>query len=100
MARTVATQASASARPRRTPIGTRNILSVSGKKDGYQYRVVNDVGDRIQEFVDNGWELVPANEVRVGDKRVNQTKPEGSQDRKSTRLNSSHEFVSRMPSSA
>ena len=78
MARTVATQASASARPRRTPIGTRNILTVSGKKDGYHYRIVNDQGDRIQEFIDNGWELVPANEVRVGDKRINQAKPEGS----------------------
>lgn len=78
MARTVATQASASARPRRTPVGTRNILTVSGKKDGYHYRIVNDQGDRIQEFIDNGWELVPANEVRVGDKRINQAKPEGS----------------------
>lgn len=58
-------------RVRRTPVGQRNILTVSGKEPGFQYRFVNDTADRIQEFLDNGWEKVPASDVRVGDKRIN-----------------------------
>jgi hypothetical protein len=69
---------SASARPKRTPIGTRNILSVEGKEDGYVYRIVNDEGDRIQKFIDGGYEIVNASDVRVGDKRVNSATPEGT----------------------
>lgn len=65
-------------RVRRTPIGTRQILSVTGKDPAYEYRIVNDTGDRVQEFLDNGWEKVPAKSVRVGDKRVNNPTPEGS----------------------
>lgn len=69
---------SASARPKRTPIGTRNILTVAGKDDNYHYRVVNDMGDRISQFLDAGYELVDASDVRVGDKQINQTTPEGT----------------------
>lgn len=59
-------------RVRRTPVGQRNILTVSGKEEGYHYRFVNDEGDRVQsEFLDNGWEVVKAEDVRVGDKRLN-----------------------------
>lgn len=76
MART--SQTSASARPRRTPVGQRNVLNVQGKEDGYVYRVVNDTGDRIQQFLDAGYEFVDANAVRIGDKRVNQSTPEGT----------------------
>lgn len=65
-------------RPRRTPIGTRQILSVMGKDPDYEYRFVNDTGDRVQAFLDNGWEKTPAKSVRVGDKRVNSPTPEGS----------------------
>jgi hypothetical protein len=57
-------------RPRRTALGTRNILTVSGKEAGYHYRIVNDAGDRIQEFLDNGWEVVKREDVRIGDKRL------------------------------
>lgn len=58
-------------RVRRTPVGQRNILSVSGKEAGYHYRFVNDAGDRIQsEFLDNGWEVVKNEDVRIGDKRL------------------------------
>lgn len=70
--------ASASARPTRTPISGRNVLTVSGKEPGYTYRVVNDQGDRVAEFLDRGYELVEAADVRVGDKRVNATTPEGT----------------------
>lgn len=69
---------SPSGRVRRTPVGTRNILTVSGKDPNYVYRVVNDVGDRLQELQDQGYELVEAADVRVGDKRVSQATPEGT----------------------
>lgn len=65
-------------RVRRTPIGQRNILTITGKEPGYEYRVVNDTGDRIQEFLDNGWELVKASSVRIGDKRLDGAKADGT----------------------
>lgn len=65
-------------RVRRTPVGQRNVLTITGKEAGYQYRVVNDVGDRVQEFLDNGWELVKASSVRVGDKRLESASADGS----------------------
>lgn len=57
-------------RVRRTPLGTRNVLTVSGKEPGYEYRFVNDIGDRVQEFLDNGWEVVEKKDIRIGDKRL------------------------------
>lgn len=65
-------------RVRRTPIGKRNILSVVGKEPGFEYRFVNDTGDRVEAFKENGWEPVPAKAVRVGDKRVESTASDGS----------------------
>lgn len=65
-------------RPQRVPVGTRNVLTVAGKDPNYEYRIINDSGDRVQEFLDAGYELVDADSVRVGDKRVNSVKPEGS----------------------
>ena len=72
------TTAAVGTRVKRTPVGTRNILSVNGKEDGYVYRIVNDAGDRVQQFLDGGYELVDAADVRVGDKRVNNASPEGT----------------------
>jgi hypothetical protein len=69
---------SASARTKRTPIGSRNILTISGKEPGYTYRIVNDSGDRVQQFMDAGYELVNADSVKIGDKRVNNASPEGT----------------------
>lgn len=65
-------------RTTRTRIGQRNVLTVSGKDENYEYRVVNDKGDRIAMFEDAGYELVDASEVRVGDKRITRTSPTGS----------------------
>lgn len=65
-------------RPKRTPINKRDILSVKGKEPGYHYRIVNDIGDRTQSFVDAGYEFVDASSVTIGDKRVNRASPEGS----------------------
>jgi hypothetical protein len=70
--------ASAQQRPKRTPVGSRNVLSVVGKEDGYVYRFVNDSGDRVAQYLEAGYEMVPASAVRVGDKRVNNPTPEGS----------------------
>lgn len=67
-----------SGRTQRTPIGKRNVLTVAGKEPGYAYRIINDTGDRVQEFLDAGYELVKDNSVRVGDKRVNKGTSEGS----------------------
>jgi hypothetical protein len=72
------TTASAAQRPSRTPISGRNVLTVNGKEPGYSYRVVNDNGDRIAQFLDAGYELVDASTITVGDKRVNAATAEGS----------------------
>ena len=65
-------------RPQRVPVGTRKVLTVAGKDSDYEYRIINDSGDRVQEFLDAGYELVDADSVRVGDKRVNSATSEGS----------------------
>jgi hypothetical protein len=69
---------SPSGRTRRTPINGRNVLTVTGKEAGYKYRVVNDAGDRIAQFLEAGYELVDADKVQVGDRRITSTTPEGS----------------------
>ncbi len=65
-------------RVRRTPIGARNVLTVQGKEPGYEYRFVNDEGDRVQSFLDNGWETVAAKGVQIGDKRLGAAGTDGS----------------------
>lgn len=65
-------------RTKRTPINGRNILTVTGKEPGYTYRIVNDAGDRVAQFLDAGYELVDASAVQVGDRRVDRANPEGS----------------------
>jgi hypothetical protein len=57
-------------RVRRGPLGKKNVLTVSGKEPGYVYRFVNDIGGNIQERLDQGYEMVDGNSVRIGDKRV------------------------------
>jgi len=66
-------------RTRRTPInGTRNRLNVRGQEDGYVYRIVNDVDDRVQQLQDAGYEIVTDSKVTVGDKRIANPTQEGS----------------------
>ena len=67
-----------SGRVRRSPLARRNVLTVVGKEDGYEYRIVNDTEDRVAEFTERGYEPVSANKVQVGDKRVSKASPEGS----------------------
>ena len=68
-----------STRTKRTPVNGRNVLTVTGKEPGYVYRVVNMTGDRVNQFLDAGYELVDSKDVRVGDRRVDAATPEGSQ---------------------
>ncbi len=67
MARTT-TATSPSGRVRRTPITVRNRLTVKDQDPNYHYRIVNVRDDRVQQFQEQGYELVQATEV--GDKRV------------------------------
>ena len=54
----------------RTPVSQRNILTVKGKDPNYEYRIVNDVEDRITQFQEAGYEVVQSESVDVGDKRA------------------------------
>jgi hypothetical protein len=65
-------------RAKRIPVGTRNRLEVVNKQPGFHYRVVNDVGARVQQFMDAGYEIVPTTEAYVALTRVDQVSPEGT----------------------
>lgn len=69
---------SPSGRVRRTPVGVRNVLTVAGKDPNFVYRIVNDTGDRVEQFRAAGYETVSANDVKIGDRRINAASPEGS----------------------
>ncbi len=62
------TSKATSVRPRRTPIGVRNRLSVPNQEPGFVYRVVNVIDDRVTQMQEQGYEIVE--NVKVGDKRV------------------------------
>ena len=73
------TPQAASARPTRVPLSARNRLSVKNKEDGYVYRIVNDVEDRVERLLEAGYEIVPADKAgQVGDKRVDSPTSLGS----------------------
>jgi hypothetical protein len=59
-------------RVRRNPVEGKNKLRVKGKKPEYAYRVVNDVDDRIHDYLERGWELDTDEDIRIGDSRVDQ----------------------------
>ncbi len=64
---------------RRTSVnGVRNILGVKGKESGFEYRWVNDIESRIDDFREAGWEVVADKNIKVGDKRVNNPTSEGT----------------------
>jgi hypothetical protein len=69
---------SPSGRVRRTPVGVRNVLTVAGKETGYEYRIVNDTGDRVEQFKAAGYEVVSAKDVTIGDRRVSAASAEGT----------------------
>ncbi len=66
-------------KPRRLSInGARNVLTVSGKEPGFEYRIVNDDGDRVSQFEDMGYEVVKDSSIKVGDRRIANPTKEGS----------------------
>lgn len=65
-------------RTRRAPLARRQLLNVVGKDPNYVYRIVNDDGDRVAQLQDVGYEHVPKDDVKVGDKRVENASSEGS----------------------
>jgi hypothetical protein len=70
---------SASARPTRQPVGTRNRFALANTEEGYMYRVVNDVDDRVEQLLEAGYEVVPQAKVsRRGDKRIDEASALGS----------------------
>lgn len=66
-----------SGRPRRNALQTRNRLTVKGKEPGYQYRVVNDVDDRVENLQEQGYEICQKETVGA-DKRVDLASQMGS----------------------
>jgi hypothetical protein len=79
MTRQATPKEEASARPRRTPLSTRNRLSIRNKEPGYVYRIVNDADGRIEELQERGYEVVPQDKVGpIGDKRVDNPSAPGS----------------------
>ena len=66
-------------RVRRTPInGTRSILGVQGKDPNFMYRIVNDDGDRVAQFEEQGYEVVTDKSIKVGDRRIANPTQEGT----------------------
>ena len=71
MAKTATNSTEASARPTRTPLGQRNRLAIKNKEPGYVYRIVNDDDDRVEQLMEQGYEIAPKERVgAVGDRRV------------------------------
>jgi len=60
------------ANPERIPMHeqARNKLTVANKDPNYEYRIVNDIEDRVARFKRAGWELAPE-AVGFGDEGVN-----------------------------
>lgn len=81
MARTATQPQEASAqRPRRSSLGKRNRLEVRNKEEGYHYRIVNDLDDRVERLQEDGWEVVPNAKVgAIGDRKVDNPTSLGSQ---------------------
>jgi hypothetical protein len=67
----------------RIPLGTRNVLGISKKKldtKNYKYRIVNDIGDRLERFRDAGWEpeTTTDQDTLMGDEDVGNSRQFGS----------------------
>lgn len=63
----------------RKPMHQRGPQTISGEKDkDYEYRFVNDVGSRVHQMQEAGYELVTDDSVVVGDARVSDPTQLGS----------------------
>jgi hypothetical protein len=56
-------------RPKRVPLGTRNVLQYP-EREGFKRRVVNDVEDRVMRFKQAGYEIVQNSDLPGGDPRA------------------------------
>ena len=65
-------------RPKRTPLANRSVLGIKGKEPGYVYRIVNDTGDRVASFQEQGYEIVTDSSITIGDRRVGRASQDGS----------------------
>lgn len=66
-------------RPKRTSLADRSVMNLNkGKEAGYQYRIVNDLGDRIETFRERGYEVVTDSSITIGDRRVGKPSKDGS----------------------
>lgn len=64
-------------RVKRTPVGIRSRLNVRNKDPEFEYRIVNDIDDRVNQFLEAGYEVCKGDE-KIGDSRVNLPKQDGS----------------------
>lgn len=65
-------------RTRRSPLVQRGKLHVNRKDPDYEYRYVNDDGDKVADKIERGWEPVLKSETAVGDRRVDAPSAEGA----------------------
>lgn len=67
-------------RPKRIPLGQRNIMTVSGLNDReeYVYRWINDTNERIMNVTNAGYEFVDKSGKVVGDGTLESAKSSGS----------------------
>ena len=65
-------------RTQRTPLENRSVLGIKGKEPGYVYRIVNDTGDRVASFQEQGYEIVTDSSITIGDRRVGKASADGS----------------------
>ena len=65
-------------RTQRTPLANRSVLGIKGKEPGYVYRIVNDTGDRVASFQEQGYEIVTDSSITIGDRQVGKASADGS----------------------
>lgn len=65
-----------SGRVRRTPLTVRNKLTVMERDPNYHYRIVNVKEDRVEQFKEQGYEVVLS--TKVGDSQVDSASSLGS----------------------
>jgi hypothetical protein len=63
-------------RPKRTPLGSRNLLTVENQEPGFHYAWVSDsdvIPGGVQKFLDAGYTFVLDPKLAVGDQSANNT---------------------------
>jgi hypothetical protein len=63
----------------RKPLSARGPLNITGEKDpNFHYRFINDVGSRVYNYQQAGYEIVTDGDLTVGDSRVSDASDLGS----------------------